>query len=241
MYLYMIYIIVRLEDHHGPRVVSEKVFHVEGRAPQLLSWEKYGFRIRVRENITSGACDVTVKAIVAAGQIDLPEDCELVSAFYDISLSRKLTESIAIEIEHCAKLETEAQCEYLSFVISQHDGPFRLVNGGTFVPRSCYGIISRSCFCKIAVVKGSSRLSSCRTGFRGSKIPVSYKPQATKWKAPEQCSFQEKDLLHKAIIVEDARLHPDRVRYDEEMSTTYTVSSEEHGKSLRHYISILIK
>ena len=190
----------------------------------------------MQENITStSACDVTVKAIFfAAGQIDLPEGCELVSAVYGISLSRKLTESIAIEIEHCAKLETEAQCEYLNFAISQHDGPFRLVNGGTFVPRSCYGTISRNCFCEISVVKGSSRLSSsCRTGFRGSKIPVSYQLQA---KAPEQCSFQEKDLLHKAashsIIVEDARLHPDRVGYDG--STTSTVSSEQHSESLQH-------
>ena len=188
-----------LKDCCGPHVVGEKVFHIEGRAPQLLSWEEYGFRIRVQENITFGACDVTVKAIVAAGQIDLPEGCELVSAVYDISLFRKLTESITIEIEHCAKLENEVQCEYLSFVISQHDGPFRLVNGGTFVPRSQYGTIFRSCFCKAAVVKGYSKLSYCRSGFHGSKIPVPCQLQATKWRAPAQCSTsQEKDVFYKA-------------------------------------------
>ena len=194
----------------------------------------------MQESITSGACDVTVKANVAARQIDLPEGCELVSAVYGISSSRKLTESVAIEIEHCAKLENEAQCEYLSFVISQSGGPFRLVNGGTFVPRSCYGMIFRSCFCEVAVVKGSSRLSSCRTGLRGSKIPAPCQLQATKWKAPKQCSFQEKDLLHKttshSVVVEDARLHPNGVCYDGETSTISTVSSEQHGKSPRHKI-----
>ena len=186
------------------------------------------------ENITSGACDVTVKAIVAAGQIDLPEDCELVSAVYDISLSRKFTESIAIEIEHCAKLENEAQCEYLSFVISQHDGPFRLVNGGTFVPRSRYGTIFRSCFCKAAVVKGYSKLLLCRPA---SKIPVSCKMQAIKMKDPKCSTSQENNVLHEAtsdfVTVEDAKLHPNNVvpYHDGEAATTSTVSSEQHGES----------
>ena len=220
-----------IEDRHGPHVVGEKVFHINERAPQLLSWEEYGFRIRVKEDITSGACDVTVKAIVAAGQIDLPEDCELVSAVYSISLFQKLTESIAIEIEHCAKLENESQCEYLSFVISQHDGPFRLVNGGTFVPRSQYGMIFRSCFCEFAIVKGSSKLSTYRSG---SKIP-SCKLQAIKRKAPEQHSSQENDSLHKATshsdTVKDDKLHSNNVLYDRETATISTVSGEQHGES----------
>ena len=212
-------------------MVGEKVFHIKGRAPQLLSWEEYGFRIRVQENITSGACDVTVKAIVAAGQIALPEGCELVSAVYNISLFKKLTESIAIEIEHCAKLENEAQCEYLSFVISQHNGPFRLVNGGTFGPGSRCGMIFRSCFCKTAIVKGSSKLSSCRSG---SKIPVSCQLLATKWKAPEKCSTsQKKDVLHEAtshsVTVKDAKLHSNN--YDGEAAAISTVSSQQHGES----------
>ena len=129
-----------------------KVFHIEGRAPQLLSWEEYGFRIRVQENITSGACDVTVKAIVAAGQIYLPEGCELVSAVYDISLSRKLTELITIEIEHCAKLENEAQCEYLSFVTAKND-QFNLIEGGLFYQSTRYGALSCNCFSRKSIAK----------------------------------------------------------------------------------------
>ena len=224
---------MHIEDRHEPHVVGEKVFHIEGRAPQLLSWEEYGFRIRVQENITFGACDVTVKAIVAAGQIDLPEGCELVSAVYDISLFQKVTESIAIEIEHCAKLENEAQCEYLSFVISQHDGPFRLVNEGTFVPRSRYGMIFRTCFCETAVVKRYSKLSSCRSA---SKIPVSCKVQPIKVKACERSTSQENDVLHKAtspsVTVKNAKLHHKNVLpNDGETAAFSTVSSEQHGES----------
>ena len=142
-----------LKDCCGPHVVGEKVFHIEGRAPQLLLWEEYGFRIRVQENITSGACDVTVKAIVAAGQIDLPEGWELVSAVYDISLFRKLTELITIEIEHCAKLENEAQCEYLSFVTTQDDDQFKLIEGGIFYPSTQYGVLSCNCFSRKGIAK----------------------------------------------------------------------------------------
>ena len=96
----------------------------------------------MQEKITSGACDVTVKAIVAAGQINLPEGCELVSAVYDISLSRKLTELITIEIEHCAKLENKAQCEYLSFVTARHNDQFKLIEGGIFCSNTRYGALS---------------------------------------------------------------------------------------------------
>ena len=106
----------------------------------------------MQESITSGACDVTVKAIVAAGQIDLPEDCELVSAIYDISLSRKLTELITIEIEHCAKLENEAQCEYLSFVTARHDGQFKLIKEGMFCANTRYGALCCNSFCMKAIV-----------------------------------------------------------------------------------------
>ena len=107
----------------------------------------------MQENITSGACNVTVKAIVAAGQIDLPEGCELVSAVYDISLSRKLTELITIEIEHCAKLENAAQCEYLSFVTTQDDDQFKVIEGGIFYPSTQYGALSCNCFSRKGIAK----------------------------------------------------------------------------------------
>ena len=107
----------------------------------------------MKESIKSGACDVTVKAIVAAGQIDLPEGCELVSAVYDISLSRTLNELITVEIEHCAKLENEAQCEYLSFMTARHDDQFKLIEGGIFHPNTRYGALSCKCFSRKGIAK----------------------------------------------------------------------------------------
>ena len=242
-----------MEDRHGPHVVGEKVFHIEGRAPQLLSWEEYGFRIRVQENITYGACDVTVKAIVAAGHIDLPEGCELVSAVYDISLSRKLTELITIEIEHCAKLENEAQCEYLSYVTARHDDQFKLIKGGIFCPNTRYGALCCNCFSKKGIVKNRVNTSLPHTRKRkksprssGNGQPSSKKifsngkqhskfddlDYETEQAVSSEPTSQEQDSIHKAnshsATVVDAKLHSDVLG---EAAAISTVSSDQHGES----------
>ena len=247
------YIVFHLGDCHGPHVVGEKVFHIEGKA--LLSWEEYGFRIRVQESIKSGAYDVTVKAIVAAGQIDLPEGCELVSAVYDISLSRKLTKLITIEIEHCAKLENEAQCEYLSFVTTQHDDQFKLIEGGMFCPNTQYGALCCNSFSKKSIVKRHVKTSlptrkyekshqSPDNGQPSSKEMLSSakqysqfdgldnEPEKSVSSEPNECSSQEKDSKHKdnshSATVVDAKLHPDVFG---EAATISTLSSEQQGES----------
>ena len=199
----------------------------------------------------SGACDVTVKAIVVAGQIDLPEGCELVSAVYDISLSRKLTELITIEIEHCAKLENEAQCEYLSYVTAQHDNQFKIIKGGIFFPDTRYGALCCNCFSKKGIVKSRvkapllpkrKRKKSPQSSDNGqplSKKMFSNGKQHSKFDgldyAPEQAvsnqySSQDQDSIHKAnshsTTVVDAKLHPDVFG---EAATISTVSSEQQG------------
>ena len=208
----------------------------------------------MQENITSGACDVTVKAIVAAGQIDLPEGCELVSAVYDISLSRKLTELITIEIEHCAKLENEAQCEYLSYMTAQHDNQFKLIKGGMFCPNTRYGALCCNCFSKKGIVKSRVKTSqpptrkrrksprSSDNGQPSSKKMFSNGKQHSKFDGldyeseqvvssePNQYSSQEQDSIHKAnshsATVVDVKLHPDDFG---EAATISTLSSEQQG------------
>ena len=205
------------------------------------------------------ACDVTVKAIVAAGQIDLPDDCELVSAVYDISLSRNLTKSVTIEIEHCAKLENKAQCEYLGFVTARHNGQFKLIKGGFFSPNTRYGALCCNCFCKKGIVKRRVKtslvtrkrrksLQSSDNGQPSSKKMIFHTKQHTKFDGcdneleeamspePNQYFSREKDSLHKArnsITVEDAKLHPDIFHYGGEAAAISTVS-EQHGESPRH-------
>ena len=200
----------------------------------------------------SGSCDVTVKAIVAAGQIDLPEGCELVSAVYDISLSRNLTELITIEIEHCAKLENKAQCEYLSFVTARHNDQFALIKGGMFSPNTRYGALCCNCFCKKGIVtrrvktslptrKRRKSLQSSDNGQPSSKKMFFHtkqhnidglenEPEEAVLPGPNQYSFRKKHSLHKArsITVEDTKLHPDG-----EAAAISTVR-EQHGESPRH-------
>ena len=169
----------------------------------------------MQENITSGACDVTVKAIVAAGQIDLPEGCELVSAVYDISLSRKLTELITIEIEHCAKLENEAQCEYLSFVTAWHNDQFKLIGGGIFCSNTRYGALSCNCFCEIGIVDAKEscvqKQASLPTGKRKKSPHFSDEDQPlSKKKCPnaEQHKFDDLDSEPKEAVSQTASPDP---------------------------------
>ena len=216
--------------------MGEKVFHIEGRAPQLLSWEEYGFRIRVQENITSGGCDVNVKAIVAAGQIDLPEGCELVSAVYDISLSRKLTELITIEIEHCAKLENEAQCEYLSFVSTQDDDQFKLIEGGLFYPNTQYGALSCNCFSRKGIAK-RSRQASLPTRKR-NKLPQFSEDQPLSKRICPNARQQSFDCLKiepdLESVSQPSRLSPDPTTVNSavingtDTVSAATASSEQH-------------
>ena len=229
--------VFHIEDHLAwPHVVGEKVFHIEGRAPQLLSWEEYGFRIRVQENITSGGCDVTVKAIVAAGQIDLPEGCELVSAVYDISLSRKLTELITIEIEHCAKLENEAQCEYLSFVSTQDDDQFKLIEGGIFYPNTQYGALSCNCFSRKGIVKRSRQVSLPTR--KRNKLPQFSEDQPLSKKICPNARQQRFDCLKiepdLESVSQPSRLSPDPTTVNSavingtDTVSAATASSEQH-------------
>ena len=123
--------------------------------PQLLEWEEYGLRIQVPEGAISGPCDIAIKSIVA-GQFEFPEGTDLVSAVYAISVSKRLTKPVKLDIQHCIAITREEQGRFLSFVRAQCNQPqlpyqFELLdNAGTFPPHSDYGKIACdqfSCLC----------------------------------------------------------------------------------------------
>ena len=141
----------------GVSVIGEKLFEISGLSPQLLEWEEFGFRVQVPEDAVSGPCSIAVRAIVY-GQFENPEGMELVSALYAISVSRRLCNSIRIEIEHCVKLENEDDCEYLSFGIANCNQvvlpyTFEMLEDGHFYPHSKFGFTYRSSFSIIGIFK----------------------------------------------------------------------------------------
>ena len=80
----------------------------------------------------SDTVEVAITALVG-GEFILPEDTELVSAVYAISVSKPLLKPVQLEIQHCVSIEEPAHSNYLSFATA-HSAPyqFQLVNGGTF-------------------------------------------------------------------------------------------------------------
>ena len=141
-------------------IISEKLFLVQGNSAQFLDWEQYGLRITVPEDTlsTKEIIRITVRALVG-GQFQLPEDTELISAVYVISISKPLLKPVKLEIQHCADLVTRDHTSYLSFAtasISQSTTlpyQFRLQEGGQFCPGDQYGSITLPHFCLEAIVK----------------------------------------------------------------------------------------
>ena len=118
------------------QVAGEKVFNIDGMSTQLLDWEEYGLWILVPEGVTSGPCDIVVKAITA-GEFEFPGGTQLASALYAISVSRKLNKPLRLEMQHCVVLKNEQHCHSLQFVRAEFNQPklpynFSVLKGGSF-------------------------------------------------------------------------------------------------------------
>ena len=142
---------------------GEETFLIRRDSAHFFNWEQYGLRITVLEGSLSptDTCEVAVRALVG-GQFQLPEDTELISAVYSISVSKPLLKPIILEIQHCADLVTQDHTSYLSFATaSVNTGlpyKFYLVEGGQFYPGSLYGSIFLSWFSLWAIIKCMKRL-----------------------------------------------------------------------------------
>uniref|UniRef100_A0A1X7TD45 Uncharacterized protein n=1 Tax=Amphimedon queenslandica TaxID=400682 RepID=A0A1X7TD45_AMPQE len=145
-------------EFEGVHVAGKKLFQFKTKLPQLLNWEEYGLRITVLEGavIPSGTIEVAITALVG-GEFILPEDSELVSAVYTITVSKPLLKPVLLEIQHCVSIETQPQADYLSFVTASSSDrcPFKFqsVNEGSFPVGSQYGSILISEFSEWAIVR----------------------------------------------------------------------------------------
>ena len=151
------------------------MFLIQGDSAQFFNWEQYGLRITVLEGTLSptDTCEVAVKALVG-GQFQLPEDTELISAVYSISVSKPLLKEVKLEIQHCADLVTQDHTSYLSFAkASVHTGlPYRFqVIGGQFHTGDQYGSICLCQFSLLAIVLHTMRWMGYRTS--SQKLPHS--------------------------------------------------------------------
>ena len=136
------------------------MFLIQGDSLQILNWEQCGLRITVPQGTLSptGTCEVSIATLVG-GQFQLPEETELISAVYNISVSKPLLKPVKLEIQHCAHLVTRDHINYLSFAIASVQQSttlpykFQLQEGGLFNPGDQYGSMNLTHFCLKAIVK----------------------------------------------------------------------------------------
>ena len=150
----------------GVEVIGETNFLVQGRAAQTFEWERYGLRIHVPEGALPpdvNQCLVNIK-VSLTGEFEFPDNSELVSAVYWISVPLKSCQPITLEMQHCVSIETASQCSDLSFAVAKGTGKdpphqFRHLEGGVFLPSSSYGSISVQHFCGISIVQSNQSLA----------------------------------------------------------------------------------
>ena len=130
----------------GVEVCGETVLEVVGDKSQKLEWPGYGFYMEVPDgalppNVTAS---VAVKAILA-GQFQLPEASQLISAIYWISASEVFLEEVAVNIQHCAVIRSDEETSKFRFIIakcSQKELPYRFKErAGVFNPHTQYATI----------------------------------------------------------------------------------------------------
>ena len=129
-------------------IAGRKLFKIQNNLPQVLNWEEYGLRIKVPEGAISSSetietVEVAITALVG-GEFILPEDSELVSAVYTISVSKPLLKPVQLEIQHCVSIETHSHANYLSFITSSSECcpfQFQSVDEGSFPVGGRYGSI----------------------------------------------------------------------------------------------------
>ena len=145
----------------GVCVAGDKLFLLQNDSPQLINWEEYGLRIAIPQGAVqqSDTVEVAITALVG-GEFILPEDTELVSAVYAISVSKPLLKPVQLEIQHCVSIEKPAHSNYLSFATAPSDRPpyhFQPVEGGIFSIGNQYGGITVSGFSIWSIIKKKFR------------------------------------------------------------------------------------
>ena len=142
----------------GAKVVAETTFTLMPEA-QSFEFTGYGFKLHVPDSsLPAEVSETQLNVRVSlSGQFQLPTDCELISAVYWVSSTcpNKFTKPLVVEIQHCAALSSDEQCEQLTFVrtmCTQKELPYTFTEeGGVFSYHSSYGSLSLSHFSGVGI------------------------------------------------------------------------------------------
>ena len=165
----------------GADVVAETTFTLTTER-QSFKFNGYGFKLHVPEgSLPAELSETQLNVRVSlSGQFQLPPNSELVSAIYWVSSTcpHKFTKPLVVEIQHCAALSSDEQCEQLTFVrtkCTQKKLPYTFTElGGVFSHHSSYGSLSLSQFSGVGV--GRRRGSKVHRPRRAQPAPYKVQP-----------------------------------------------------------------
>ena len=150
-------------------VAGHGLFHLKADdCPSSFNWEKYGFRLHCPEGAVSKDATVAVTPLLS-DRFEVPKGTVLVSAVYNIEVSKPLSKRVVIELQHCVDLRNTGQTGRLKFVRAPLKSPyqFRIIDGGVFRIGNRYGSIERDDFCAIGIVAEMSNGGSSNGGGNG--------------------------------------------------------------------------
>ena len=150
----------------GVEVCGKTLLEVTGNKQQKVSWASHGFHLTIPKGaVPSGVTvSVAVKAILA-GQFELPEDAQLVSAIYWVSASEMFLKKVSVHLQHCARITSEEETSNYKMIVgkcSQESLPYTFqIRDGIFSPESQLATISVKRFSFFAAIRrwlwGSSK------------------------------------------------------------------------------------
>ena len=140
----------------GAEVVGEKTLVVTNEGMNFI-WKDHGFRLHIPEDaLPTHVSEYSIKIKVSlAGQFELPEGYELVSAVYWVASPGKFTRPVTIEVQHCANAKIPSQLRFVSTSCAQKSLPykFKVIDGGSFIPGNKYGALSTTHFSGNGIAK----------------------------------------------------------------------------------------
>ena len=140
----------------GVEVVGEMELVVT-KEGMNFQWIDHGFKLNIPENaLPEGVSEYSINIRVSlAGQFELPEGYELVSAVYWVRTPGKFTKPVTIEVQHCANFSNPSQLCFVRTSRAQKSLPykFKIIDGGSFSLGSKYGALSTVHFCGIGIAK----------------------------------------------------------------------------------------
>ena len=206
----------------GAEVVAETTFTLTPEA-QNFEFEGYGFKLHVPEGSLPAEVSETLLnvRVSLSGQFQLPPNCELISAVYWVSSTcpHKFTKPLVVEIQHCAALSSDEQCEQLTFVrtmCTQKELPYTFTEeGGVFSHHSSYGTLSLSHFSGVGV--GHRRGGKVHRPRKARPAPYRVKPMPSASRQTIQVQSQQAASEETTDTVPDLSPHREgKVEYSEQ-------------------------